>query len=67
MKAVRPVIASNGVPFLQVRLVGPLCMPRREKEEKKEIIMEVEIQALKVFIYKLKNHIFLKIPSITGL
>ena len=36
MKAVRPVITSNGVPYLQMRLVGLHSMSEREKEGKKE-------------------------------
>ena len=35
MKAVQPVIASNGVPFLQMRLVALHSMSGREKEGKK--------------------------------
>ena len=34
--AVRPVIASNGVPFLQMRLVGPHSTSGKEKEGNKE-------------------------------
>ena len=36
LKAVRPVIASNGVPFLQMRSVGSHSMSGREKEGNKE-------------------------------
>ena len=36
MKAVRPVIASNGVPYLQMRSVGSLSTSGREKDGKKE-------------------------------
>ena len=32
MKAVQPVIASNGVPFLQIRTVGSHSTSGREKE-----------------------------------
>ena len=34
--AVRPVIASNGVPFLQMRSVGSHSRSGREKEGNKE-------------------------------
>ena len=34
--AVQPVITSNGVPFLQMRLVGSHSMSGREKEGNKE-------------------------------
>ena len=34
--AVRPVIASNGIPFLQIRSVGSHSMTGREKEGNKE-------------------------------
>ena len=34
--AVRPVIASNGIPFLQMRSVGAHSTSGREKEEEKE-------------------------------
>jgi hypothetical protein len=36
MKAVRPVITSNGVPYLQMRSVGSHSTSGREKEGKKE-------------------------------
>jgi hypothetical protein len=36
MKAVRRVIASKGVPYLQMRLVGSHSMSGREKEGNKE-------------------------------
>ena len=36
MKAVWPVIASNGVPFLQMRSVGSQSTSEREKEGIKE-------------------------------
>ena len=36
MKAVRPVIASYGVPFLQMRSVGQLSTSGRENEGNKE-------------------------------
>ena len=36
MKAVRPVIASNGVPYLQIWSVGLHSMSEREKEGKKK-------------------------------
>ena len=36
--AVRPVIASNGVPFLQMRSVGSHSTSGREKEGKNERI-----------------------------
>ena len=36
MKAVRPVIASNGVPYLQMRSVGSYNTSGREKEGMKE-------------------------------
>ena len=36
MKAVRSVIASNGVPFLQMTSIGSGSMSGREKEGKKE-------------------------------
>ena len=35
-EAVRPVIASNGVPFLQMRSVGLHSTSEREKEGNKE-------------------------------
>jgi hypothetical protein len=34
MKAVRPVIASNGIPFLQMMSVGLHSTSGREKERK---------------------------------
>ena len=36
LETVRPVIASNGVPFLQIRSVGTHSTSGREKEGKKE-------------------------------
>ena len=30
--AVRPVIDSNGIPYLEMMSVGSLSMPRREKD-----------------------------------
>ena len=36
MKAVRPVIASNEVPYLQIRLVGMHSTSGKDKEEMKE-------------------------------
>ena len=36
MKAVRPVIAANGVPYLQMRSIGSHSTSGREKEGKKE-------------------------------
>ena len=36
MKAVRPVISSNDVPYLQGRLVGLHSTSERDKEGKKE-------------------------------
>ena len=36
MKAVQPFIASNGVPYLQMRSVGPHSTPVWAKEGKKE-------------------------------
>ena len=36
MKAVRPVIASNRVPYLQIRLVGSHSTSGNQKEGKKE-------------------------------
>ena len=35
MKSMRPVIASNGIPYLQMRSIGPHSTPGREKEGKK--------------------------------
>ena len=35
MKAVRPGIASNGVPYIQMRYVGSHSMSGREEEEMK--------------------------------
>ena len=35
-EAVQPVIASNGVPFPQMRTVGPLSTSGREKELKRK-------------------------------
>ena len=35
MKAVRPVIASNGVPYLQTKLTGSHCMSGRVTDGKK--------------------------------
>ena len=37
MKAVRPVIVSNGVPSLQMNSVGSHSTPGMEKEGKKEM------------------------------
>jgi hypothetical protein len=37
MKAVKPVIASNGVHYLQMRLVGSHSTSGRKKEGRKEI------------------------------
>jgi hypothetical protein len=36
MKAVRPVIASNGIPFFQMRSLGSHSMPGSEKEGKRK-------------------------------
>ena len=36
MKAVRPIIASNGVPYLQMRSVASYTTSGREKEGNKE-------------------------------
>jgi hypothetical protein len=36
MKAVRAVISSNGVPYLQMRLMGSHSMSGMEKEGQKE-------------------------------
>ena len=36
MKGVRPVIVSNGVPYVQMRLVELHSQSEREKEGKKE-------------------------------
>ena len=36
MRALRPVIASNGIPYLQMTSVGSHSTPGREREEKKE-------------------------------
>ena len=38
MKDVRPVISSNGVPFVQIKSVGSHSTSGREKEGKKEKI-----------------------------
>ena len=38
MKAVRPVITSNGIPYLLIRSVGLHSMSEREKEGNKERI-----------------------------
>ena len=38
MKAVRPIIASNGVPYLQMRSVGTHSTSGMEKKEMKERI-----------------------------
>ena len=35
-KAVRPVIASNGIRYLKMTTIGPYSMSRREKKEIKE-------------------------------
>ena len=36
MKVMRPVIISNVVSYLQMRLVGSLSLLEREREEEKE-------------------------------
>ena len=51
--AVRPVIASNGVHFLQMRLIWLYSTSGMEKEGKKEGTgSEVEIHSLYTYLYK---------------
>ena len=38
MKAVRPIVSSNGVPYLQMRSVGSLSTSEKEKEGNKDSV-----------------------------
>ena len=57
MKALRPVVVSNGVPFLQMRYVGSHSTSGREKEGIKERmgfnIDSAAITAISVYAGKL--------------
>ena len=48
MKTERPVIASNGIPYLQMSSVGSYSTSEREKERKKERITSPECHLLPV-------------------
>ena len=51
MKAVRPVIASNEVTSLQMRLVGSHSRPKKEKGGKKERVTGTERGRIEVHSY----------------
>ena len=50
-EAVRPVIASNGVPFLQIRSVGSHSTPGEEKEGKRKGWLHFSLNC--IFSFKL--------------
>ena len=40
MKAVRPIIVSNSIPYLQMTLVGSHSMSEREREKEGKMVKE---------------------------
>ena len=52
IKAVRLIIASNGIPYFQIMQVGSYSTSRRKKKEKKKRVREEFLKKTKLIIQK---------------